>query len=93
MPTVAIIILLLSLTVMLAVLIPIISRLSKTYYNPDGSHITISDKEILELIAKQKDRLLDRDTLMKETGMEKSVAKKRITVLSIKGLVKDRVYV
>ena len=86
--SITLIIFLLSVIVLLAVLIPIIAKASNSYYNPDGSHITISDKEILELIAKQKDGLLDRDTLMKETGMEKSVAKKRITVLSIKGLVK-----
>lgn len=63
-------------------------KYSKKYYSPDATHITASDKEILLLIGDQKDGLLNISQLVKHTGMTKSEAKKRITILSIKGIVK-----
>lgn len=63
-------------------------RYSKAYYSPDASHITISDKAFLELIADQNDGLLPVEKAIKLTGMTKAETKKRFTILTQKGLLK-----
>lgn len=62
---------------------------TKNYYSPDASHISTSDKELLLLIGNQNDGLLSVKSAMKQTGMTKAEAKKRFTILTLKGVVKS----
>ena len=87
MPLYAIILLLIGILT-IGVLVAYIIKWSKDYYKPDASHTKISDRDLLELIAKEKDGLLNVERVMKLTKLTKAEAKKRFAILRQKGLVK-----
>jgi len=58
-----------------------------SYYKTHDSFHEVTDKEILELIAKQPDGLLSLDLLTKYSSLSKSAARKRLSSLSMQGII------